>query len=181
MHLQPHHTFVQRRQFHRFFLPVKCQTGERRCSTETNLQGRPCGPFTVRSQGGNLGYESVQRVTFGIGVQPPSHCSTSPASTHPHYLSSSGVARAPHAMNVCKELAHGVAVDTVRHAAHQRGRCPTRSAPFTDDRLRPTLLGHTLDVHRRSASPRTAAIRSRLIIVCCARCCLPALPERGDL
>ena len=60
----------------------------------TILQGCPCGLFTVRSPRGNPGYESVQRVTLGIGVQPPPHCSTSAVSTHSYSLSSSGVARA---------------------------------------------------------------------------------------
>ena len=43
---------------------------------------------------------SVQPATLRIGVRPPHHCSTSPASTHSHFLSSSGVARSPHAMSV---------------------------------------------------------------------------------
>ncbi len=59
-----------------------------------NLQGCPCGLFTVRSPRGNPGYESVQRVMLGIGVQPPYRCSTSTVSTHSYSLSSSGVARA---------------------------------------------------------------------------------------
>ncbi len=48
-------------------------------------------------------------ICLGIGVRPPHHCSTSPASTHSYSLSSSGAARSPHAMNVRRNYHQGIA------------------------------------------------------------------------